>query len=919
MDVQYTDVMKKVKQNITALIQSGRLDEAEKLLGTYLSMAPSDPEAFSMMAVLYIQKENYTQAKQFVMQGLQFDANNFDLQYNLAYLHELEQDYNQAYLIYTSLQKNSNDEYRMLLNDNIARMRSCLSLNSMNQVKLRVVFFVKQGMDSFINEIINSLSADFLTEKVIVSDLMQIDEAAKNADVCWFEWCDELIIHASRQAWAKDKKIICRLHSYEAFTEYIQHVNWSVIDRVIFVAEHIRDYVLQHTDQLQAGQSIIIPNGINLDKFTFKERKAGYNIAYVGYINYKKGPMLLLHTMKAIVDADRRYKLYIAGQFQDGRYVLYFQQMIRELGLENNVFFEGWQTDINSWLEDKNYILSTSVLEGNPLGIMEGMARGIKPLIHNFVGSEKQFKQYIWNEIKDCVRMLKTGRYDSKEYRSFIEENYSLDKQIQTIRELITDIAANTNHHLLSYYQERFMKNSDDIANTEQYFDCLLAKNDEAAYMHALQTWFVNSKHPLEFQIKYYYGNLYRKMVRYTRFQYMSTSPYEKLVSLGEKYYKELYPKKRVLFKEKSQEKKKVLFLLNGLDMNQIVTQFYVDYIKEADSTEYEYHILSVLSTNEFSGSDAAIQCLNEANINYYLPKHDNYMERIPELFSYILQLAPDVAVFQSLYFAPLNALLFPLLKRITRCTARVVHQQAEPFFDKEIDFLVSYLPEDKSISERRDIFDFPWPLKTNVVNQALDIRHKVQIPESNKIVVSMARDIYFRDNKIFWDFIVRMVTEIKDITYVVFGPSYDEHYKQFVPESLIQEQKIVFCGFDNQAAAYLKTCDYFLNTFPLGGGASLQEAYYADLPIMTYVVADNSDVDLEVTSFLLPTAWFHQAKEIFPRYGDQDELLTFAKKVITDHSYCAYIQGHRKVDSSELTYQAFSKQLEAFMNRKLG
>jgi len=53
--------------------------------------------------------------------------------------------------------------------------------------------------------------------------------------------------------------------------------------------------------------------------------------------------MLLLHTFKAIFDKDSRYKLYIAGQYQEESYVLYFQQMIKEMGLQNNVIYDGWQ------------------------------------------------------------------------------------------------------------------------------------------------------------------------------------------------------------------------------------------------------------------------------------------------------------------------------------------------------------------------------------------------------------------------------------------------------------------------------------------------------------------------------------------------------------------------------------------------
>ncbi len=47
--------------------------------------------------------------------------------------------------------------------------------------------------------------------------------------------------------------------------------------------------------------------------------------------------MLLLQAFKALIDKDSRYKLFIAGTFQDARYQLYFKQMIDELRLTDSV------------------------------------------------------------------------------------------------------------------------------------------------------------------------------------------------------------------------------------------------------------------------------------------------------------------------------------------------------------------------------------------------------------------------------------------------------------------------------------------------------------------------------------------------------------------------------------------------------
>ncbi|QTL97692.1 glycosyltransferase [Iocasia frigidifontis] len=303
--------------------------------------------------------------------------------------------------------------------------------------KQKLVFFVKKGLDNFLDIVINGLSVEYETKKIIVTEVNQIEKWMEWADICWFEWCDDLAIYGSKLELAKKLKIICRLHSYEAFTNYPAQVNWDYINKLIFVAGHLQKFVVDNY-KIDKEKTIVIPNGIDAGGWTFKQRKPGFNIAYVGYINYKKGPMLLLHTFKALYNMDSKYKLYIAGKFQDNRDVLYFQQMIKEFGLEKNLFFDGWQGDIDKWLEDKNCILCTSVLESQNMSVMQAMSKGIKPIIHNFVGAKSIYEEkYIWNTIDEAVEMIMSEEYNSKEYRRFIQNKYSIEVQLNKIKTLL--------------------------------------------------------------------------------------------------------------------------------------------------------------------------------------------------------------------------------------------------------------------------------------------------------------------------------------------------------------------------------------------------------------------------------------------------------------------------------------------------
>lgn len=383
-------------------------------------------EMYSIKGIIALKVDRIDEAKAYFIEGLNISEECFDLQYNLAYVYNIQSDVEMAIQHYKKA-------YDLCIDLEIKEgIRLMLEEWGVPISKSKIAFFVKQGYDSFINSIIQEVQHKYEVKKIIVTEYQQIDDGMDWADICWFEWCDELVAYGSKLQVAKNKINICRLHSYEVFVGYPMNVEWINIDKVIVIGKQIRDILIEQVPQIQ-DKIEIIPNGVDMTRYHFRERKEGFNIAYVGYINYKKGPMLLLHAFKAIYDFDTRYKLYIAGEFQDQRDVLYFKKMIKEMGLQDNVFYEGWQDNLDVWLEDKAYIICTSILESQNMSVMQAMAKGIKPLIHNFVGAEDMYpKKLLWNTISECVQMLETP-YATNEYKEFIEHSYELELQMERI------------------------------------------------------------------------------------------------------------------------------------------------------------------------------------------------------------------------------------------------------------------------------------------------------------------------------------------------------------------------------------------------------------------------------------------------------------------------------------------------------
>ena len=480
----------RLKQGET-LFAEGKIEEAEKCFLDLLDQNPEDAEALNNLGVIHHTRGNVQEAEGYFLKAVEAKEDYLDTLLNLADLYQNakrweegalhlekciaidDQDpniYNQLGMVY--LEMGDSQRAREVLAKSLKLdpgqeiVRQSLSAlekkhasskdskkekgkgeaffdeaHSQQNRRTKIAVLCLPGLQSFLGDIVSFLSNSYEVQTCYSNNGQEIESVIRWADIVWLEWANELTIALTNHSMLLEgRRVICRLHSYEALASYVGKINWEKIDDLIFVAKHIRDIVLQQTPGLpnKVKNIHIVPNGVNLNKFPFKDRSKGKNLAYIGHINYKKGPMLLLHAFRELVQLDKRYKLFIAGDFQDARYELYFSQMIQEMGLEDNIQIDEWVENVSKWMEDKQYIVCTSVLEGHPVGLMEAMACGLKPLIHNYVGARQTYPdKYIWNTIPEFVAMVAEDDYNPSEYRNYIERNYSLDIQLDRIQNIL--------------------------------------------------------------------------------------------------------------------------------------------------------------------------------------------------------------------------------------------------------------------------------------------------------------------------------------------------------------------------------------------------------------------------------------------------------------------------------------------------
>jgi glycosyltransferase involved in cell wall biosynthesis len=234
------------------------------------------------------------------------------------------------------------------------------------------------------------------------SSLRELADLLQWADLVWYEWCDQLVVEGSKLP--RRAKTVCRLHSYEAFTNMPQQVNWANIDHLLLVSETVGE-ILDDAAPIQVERSVV-HNGIDPSRFPLnRPPQLGKRIGSVGYINYKKNPSLLLQTFKAIHEWDPEFEFHIAGQHQDPRIKVYMDNLLPRLHLP--VRFHGWIDDMPDFYSGMDYVISTSLFESFHYSIAEGMLSGCLPLIHTWRGAERLYpNDVLFDTPQDAVALI---------------------------------------------------------------------------------------------------------------------------------------------------------------------------------------------------------------------------------------------------------------------------------------------------------------------------------------------------------------------------------------------------------------------------------------------------------------------------------------------------------------------------------
>jgi len=318
-------------------------------------------------------------------------------------------------------------------------------------MKTKLAILCLPGLDNFLQWADHpTITENFEVKKFMCHDNVGLEDALKwpgKDGIVWLEWCNELAVIALGNPSVKlNAKTVVRLHSYEVFTPFPSQVNWNAVDKVVFVAYHVLQMCQNNFPNMKSiihNSGITIPNGVDMNVEQCGNPESS-DIAVVGSINYKKAPEMILQIANLLPE---EMVIHWAGNFQDARYELYLKHMVKEMGIENRVKFYGHVDDMSDFWKNKRCLLHTTLHEGHCVSVLEAMARGIQPIVHNFWGAKEQYKvslkggAWLFGSIREAARMILSNDVMNTSFKHDLEsKGWTLDAQADSICKMLNSL-----------------------------------------------------------------------------------------------------------------------------------------------------------------------------------------------------------------------------------------------------------------------------------------------------------------------------------------------------------------------------------------------------------------------------------------------------------------------------------------------
>lgn len=220
--------------------------------------------------------------------------------------------------------------------------------------------------------------------------------------------------------------------------------------RVITVSKAVKEYSAA-IDRIKRKKIVVIPNGIEIDKFAaIPEKQFGSPsiIGVVGRLEEQKGHEYLFEALNLLKTIP--WTLWVVG---DGFLKANLERLAKDLSLRERIIFLGARRNIVEILSQIDIFVLSSLWEGLGLAVLEAAAAG-KPIVASRVGGIPEIiedgKTGVLVQAKnvkslaDGLERVLLGEREAKEMgrkaREVVAEKFSVEKMVEGYERLYEEL-----------------------------------------------------------------------------------------------------------------------------------------------------------------------------------------------------------------------------------------------------------------------------------------------------------------------------------------------------------------------------------------------------------------------------------------------------------------------------------------------
>ncbi|WP_298889924.1 glycosyltransferase family 4 protein [uncultured Serinicoccus sp.] len=217
-------------------------------------------------------------------------------------------------------------------------------------------------------------------------------EELEAADALFVDWADRGSVAAVMGA-PSGVRVTLRIHSMDALSPWIHLLDWTRVDVLVLVSEHLRRVVVALLGDRLAGTQVRVVGNV-LDPARIPSGKTpGHRrtLLMVGWAQRVKDPLWALEVLALLRREDPTWRLVLVGvdfpettvaSQQD--YARAFRRRLADDDVRGAVSFVGWTRDLAPHLAAAGFVLSTSRRESFGLALVEGAASGAVPVVRDW-------------------------------------------------------------------------------------------------------------------------------------------------------------------------------------------------------------------------------------------------------------------------------------------------------------------------------------------------------------------------------------------------------------------------------------------------------------------------------------------------------------------------------------------------------